>query len=65
MNIQSENTLKNKRNIRRSHPTPKEVGFPAYRRKIASKILRDKRQSKGAKAVAGSALTQRPDKKKE
>ncbi len=30
----------------------------------ASKILKDKDASKDAKTVAGSALTQRPDKKK-
>ena len=30
----------------------------------ASKILRDSKSTKAQKAVAGSALTQRPDKKK-
>jgi len=32
--------------------------------KIAAKILRDRRYSKAAKSVAGSVLTQRPDRKK-
>ena len=31
---------------------------------IAPKVLRDKRSSKKHKSVAGSALTQRPDKKR-
>lgn len=30
----------------------------------ASKVLRDPKSSKAAKTAAGSALTQRPDKKK-
>lgn len=38
--------------------TSKKVG------KTASKILRNPKSSKDAKSVAGSALTQRPDKKK-
>ena len=32
--------------------------------KIASRQLRSKRTSKAAKSTAGSALTQRPDRKK-
>jgi hypothetical protein len=32
--------------------------------KAASKVLRDPKSSKAAKSAAGSALTQRPDKKK-
>ena len=32
--------------------------------KAASKVLRDPKASKDAKSAAGSALTQRPDKKK-
>lgn len=42
----------------RNEKTSKKIG------KLASKILRDKRYSKTSKRVAGSALTQRPDKKK-
>ena len=42
----------------KNEKTSKRVG------KIASKVLRDKRYSKSAKSAAGSALTQRPDKKK-
>ncbi len=30
MSIQSENIYKNKIRHRRSHPTPKDVGFPAF-----------------------------------
>ncbi|MBW2364285.1 MAG: hypothetical protein JRD93_06110 [Deltaproteobacteria bacterium] len=37
--------------------TSKRVG------KIASKLLKSKKTSKKAKSVAGSALTQRPDRK--
>ncbi len=42
----------------RNEKTSKKVGS------MASKILRDKRSSKPSKSVAGSALTQRPDRKK-
>jgi len=38
--------------------TSKRVG------KIASKVLKDPKASPEAKSLAGSALTQRPDKKK-
>jgi len=41
----------------RNEKTSKRVG------KIASGLLRSKRTSKGTKSVAGSALTQRPDRK--
>jgi hypothetical protein len=41
----------------KNEKTSKRVG------KIASKLLRSKQTSKKAKSVAGSALTQRPDKK--
>jgi len=40
----------------RNEKRSKQIG------KAASAILRDKRASKKAKSVAGSALTQRPDK---
>jgi len=42
----------------RNEKTSKRVGT------IASKLLRSKPISKGTKSVAGSALTQRPTKKK-
>ncbi len=42
----------------RNEKTSKKVGS------MASKILRDKRSSTASKSVAGSALTQRPDRKK-
>ncbi|MBU0516018.1 MAG: hypothetical protein KJ621_14740 [Proteobacteria bacterium] len=42
----------------KNEKTSKRVG------KKASKQLRDPKTSKDAKSVAGSALTQRPDKKK-
>ena len=42
----------------RNEKTSKRVG------KTASKLLRSKNSSKAAKSVAGSALTQRPDRKK-
>lgn len=42
----------------RNEKTSKAVG------KKASKLLRSKKSSKKVKSVAGSALTQRPDKKK-
>ena len=41
----------------RNERTSKRVG------KIASKLLRDKKSPKKVKRVAGSALTQRPDRK--
>jgi len=41
----------------KNEKTSKRVG------KIASKLLRGKRTPKKTKSVAGSALTQRPDKK--
>lgn len=42
----------------KNEKTSKRIG------KIASKVLRDQRYSKASKSLAGSALTQRPDKKK-
>jgi len=42
----------------KNEKTSKRVG------KIASSLLRDKRTSSKTKSVAGSALTQRPDRKK-
>lgn len=36
MSIQLENISRNKKGNRRSHPTPKEVAFPASRRKSAA-----------------------------
>lgn len=42
----------------RNEKTSKKVA------KTASKILRSKKSSKAAKSVAGSALTQAPDKKR-
>lgn len=42
----------------RNEKTSKKVA------KKASKLLRDKKSSKAVKSVAGSALTQAPDKKK-
>ena len=42
----------------RNEQTSKRVG------KIASDVLRDKRTSSKSKSAAGSALTQRPNKKK-
>jgi hypothetical protein len=42
----------------RNEKTSKKVGTKA------SKLLRSKKTSKTVKSVAGSALTQRPDKKK-
>jgi len=42
----------------KSEQTSKRVG------KIASKQLRSKKTSDASKSTAGSALTQRPDKKK-
>ena len=42
----------------RNEKTSKRVG------KIASKVLKNKSSSKAAKSAAGSALTQRPDRKK-
>lgn len=42
----------------RNEKTSKKVGS------LASKVLRDGRYSKTSKRVAGSALTQRPDRKK-
>jgi len=41
----------------KNEKTSKRVG------KMASKLLRSKKTSKKTKSVAGSALTQRPDKK--
>jgi hypothetical protein len=42
----------------KNEKTSKRVG------KIASKLLRGKRTPKKVKSVSGSALTQRPDKKR-
>jgi len=42
----------------RNEKTSKRVG------KVASKVLRSKRSSKSSKTCAGSALTQRPDRKR-
>ena len=42
----------------RNEKTSKRVG------KVASKQLRSKKTSRAAKSTAGSALTQRPDRKK-
>ncbi|MGR3293268.1 MAG: hypothetical protein ACUZ9M_04540 [Candidatus Scalindua sp.] len=42
----------------KNEKTSKRVG------RIASKTLRSKRSSEDSKSLAGSALTQRPDKKK-
>jgi hypothetical protein len=42
----------------KNEKTSKGVG------KTASKLLRDKKTPKRVKSVAGSALTQRPDRKK-
>jgi hypothetical protein len=42
----------------RNEVTSKRVGT------VASKVLRDPKASKAAKSAAGSALTQRPAKKK-
>jgi len=42
----------------RNEKTSKKVG------KTASSLLRSKRTSKSVKSVAGSALTQRPDRKR-
>lgn len=42
----------------KNEKTSKRVGT------AASKVLKSKTASKAAKSVAGSALTQRPDKKK-
>ena len=42
----------------RNEKTSKRVG------KVASRLLRSKKSSKDAKSVAGSALTQRPNRKK-
>lgn len=42
----------------KNEKTSKKVGS------TASKLLRDKKTPKDVKSVAGSALTQRPDKKK-
>ena len=43
----------------RNEKTSKRVG------KTASTILRSKKSSKAAKSVAGSALTQRPDRRRQ
>ena len=42
----------------RNEKTSKRVG------KTASKLLRNKKSSRKVKSVAGSALTQRPDRKR-
>ncbi len=42
----------------KNEKTSKKVGT------TASKLLKDKKSSKAVKSVSGSALTQRPDKKK-
>ena len=42
----------------KNEKTSKRVGT------TAAKVLRSKKSSKAAKSVAGSALTQRPDRKK-
>ena len=42
----------------KNEKTSKKVG------KIASKLLKNPKTPKGVKSVAGSALTQRPNKKK-
>jgi hypothetical protein len=44
--------------VAKNEKTSKKVGT------TASKLLKDKRSSKAVRSVAGSALTQRPDKKK-
>lgn len=51
-NVRKEKTMA------KNEKTSKKVG------KKASKLLRSKKTSKTVKSVAGSALTQRPDKKK-
>jgi len=47
-----------KKKLAKNEKTSKRVG------KTASALLRSKRASKSVKSVAGSALTQRPDRKK-